>query len=124
MRALRFLRLPGFLKDVLLIDALIFAGGALVCWLAGWHSMFLYGKSLAWIGTATILFGLFGLIGNLGVTRSYRQNFYSEHKGNRTMWEHIQLGMDEEERSISFFNYSFLIGALPFLIGWLLQLFF
>jgi hypothetical protein len=79
----------GFLKDILLIDAAIFVGAALLCWVLGGRTVAQYGQWLMWVGIAVVVIGVMGFVGGGATSRgsvSYQlgQSVGQEDVGGRT----------------------------------------
>jgi hypothetical protein len=111
----------GFLKDILLIDAAIFVGAALLCLVFGGRTIDQYGQWLMWVGIATVVIGVMGFVGGGATSRGsvdYQlgQSAGQENIGGRT----TQLVKDLAQ-SYAFTIRMTVVGIIALGVGILLQ---
>jgi len=112
-----------YVRNILLIDLVVFIITALICWLGGWHTPNNYGTGLMIAGFGAFVLGGFTALGGLGVARDptyrYIQSVMPNSLSERTRQDWIDM-MD---------SFSFLIllcsaGLLSIAGGWVVTVFF
>ena len=121
MRKESFLvRLGYFLRTVILIEVLVVAGVAVLSWVLGWRTPSQYGEGLIWASLLLMLVGASTVITNLGMDRSFSQQ-YAQSAGAQRIADNIAQAMKEGKEGQAFFFLMLIVGIIAFLLGALIQ---
>jgi hypothetical protein len=78
-----------FIRSVLITVVVILVIVGLICWVVGWTTADQFGKAMIVGGLISIVFGLFSVAGEMGMTRSYTYQA-AESAGEDTLYDRTQ----------------------------------
>ena len=108
-----------FLKKLLIVNLIIFAGAAAFNYALGWRTWWDYGSTLMWIGIIIVLFFGLGAFGANSLRSQDMKDFAITGTKNMDQQVDHQRNL-EESRIIQTIQYL-LIAAVPIVIGTILQ---
>ncbi len=102
-------------RNAALIDIGILGLAGLICWLAGWHTWFEYGRAVSMGGALCAVIGALSIVGGAGAGSP--DNLYIDSMGHRSAYEHTkQIALDTYAR----FRLTFLMvlaSPIPIVAG-------
>jgi hypothetical protein len=109
-----------FARSVLITVVVILVIVGLICWVVGWTAADQFGKALIVGGLISIVFGLFSVAGEMGITRSYTYQA-AESAGEDTIYDRTR----ESQQNLADTMQSLFIlggaGIVSILIGLLIR---
>jgi hypothetical protein len=114
----------GFLKDILLIDAAIFVGVALLFWFFEGRTVDQYGQGLMWVGIAVVVIGMMGFVGGGAISRGSVDYQLGQSAGQEDMGGRTKQLVNDLAQSYAFTIRTTAVGIIAMGVGVLLQEFF
>ena len=108
-----------FLRKLLIVNFIIFAGSAVMNFALGWRTWWDYGSTLMWVGIIIVVFFGIGAFGANSLRASDMIDFSTT--GTKNMDRQIQHQRNLEESRILQTIQYLLIAAVPIIVGTLLQ---
>lgn len=112
-----------FVRSVLITVVVILIVVGLICWVVGWTTADQFGKATIVGGLISIVFGLFSVAGEMGMTRSYTYQS-AEMAGQDTIYDRTR----EAQRNLVDTMQSLIIlgsaGVVAIVIGLLIRVIF
>jgi hypothetical protein len=112
-----------FVRSVLITVVVILIVVGLICWVVGWTTADQFGKAAIVGGLISIVFGLFSVAGEMGMTRSYTYQS-AEMAGQDTIYDRTR----EAQRNLVDTMQSLIIlgaaGVVAIVIGLLIRAIF
>ena len=103
-------------KRLVTYEAAILLGIAVLCLVAGWHSINEISLALLGIGALIFAIGPFSMMGGWGTTRSF-QYMYTRTMENTSAQERMAQDQGEINRSVGLILPSVLLGTLTMIVG-------
>ncbi|GAB4573311.1 MAG: hypothetical protein Kow0077_15300 [Anaerolineae bacterium] len=109
-----------FLRRLLLIDLVMFAGTGIVCWVGGWRTWTDYGNGLFIACAAVLAFALASAYGGWMTTSGFTYQYASTASHDRAH-EHARRALRDRNEGIRLILQAGLICILPLIVAALLQ---
>lgn len=104
------------LKRLLLIEAAVIAGVAVLCLLAGWHSVNEIAMAYLVIGVLIFAIGPFSMMGGWGTTRNFTY-LYGRSMDESSHLDRLHQDQDEIGRSIGLVIPSVILGTITMVLA-------
>lgn len=111
---------PQFVRSVLLTETGIFAACAVVVWLGGGRTWYDYGNALVLFGTAVVCVGAASVFAGWALARNAVYNC-DQPASSDLVRRLIRQALESRRRYYSFMIRTAVIGAIPTLVGMLIQ---
>lgn len=110
-------------KRLLLIEAAVIAGVAVLCLLAGWHSVNEIAMAYLVIGVLIFAIGPFSMMGGWGTTRNFTY-LYGRSMDESSHLDRLHQDQDEIGRSIGLVIPSVILGTITMVLAVVFQTIF